>query len=79
MESQLRFDESVGVARVPTIRSGDVSNSMTVMCTTTSRTAMGSVGSQLLTGTDFISKEEYPVEFDEGQTTANCDIRVSAV
>lgn len=77
MKSQLRLNESVGLAHVPIVRSGDTSNSATVLCTTVSQTAKGSQGRQLLTGTDYISRRDHSVEFESGETIANCDIRVS--
>ena len=64
------------MAHVPIVRSGDISNPMTVLCTTVSRTAAGSKGRQLQSGTDYISREDYSVKFEAGETISNCDIRV---
>ncbi|XP_067933161.1 extracellular matrix organizing protein FRAS1-like [Watersipora subatra] len=75
-KGEYKFNESVGVADLPIARSGDVSNSMTILCTTTSRTATGSDGQELTSGTDYISKSAFVVTFKEGETTANCDVRI---
>ena len=79
MKPEIKCNESVGSVHIPVIRSGDASGSMTVLCTTVSRTAIGSTGKQLLTGTDYISREEYIVRFEEGETISNCDIRVCCI
>ena len=67
----------MGLAHVPVIRLGDISNPMTVLCTTTSRTAVGSKGRQLQSGTDYISRTDHLVKFAAGEAISNCDIRVS--
>jgi len=76
-ERELIVNESVGSVNVPVIRSGDLSQPITVLCTTTSQTAMGSEGSHLLSGTDYISRNDYVVKFEAGEAIANCNIRVS--
>ena len=76
MKPQISVNESIGVVHVPITRSGDLSQSMTVLCSTQSGTADGSSGNRLQSGTDFLSLTDHSVKFEEGANNASCEVKV---
>ena len=76
MKPQILINESVGMVHVPITRSGDLSQSMTVLCSTQSGTAQGSSGNRLQSGTDFLSLTDHSVKFEEGASNASCEVKV---
>lgn len=74
---QVKESDEHAVATV--IRSGDVSDSVSVICSTNSLTATGSSLTSLESGSDFISRgysSTYRVVFPPGVTHANCSVKV---
>ena len=76
MKPQISVNESVGVAHLPLTRSGDLSQSMIVLCSTLSSSAQGSSGNRLQSGTDFLSLTDHSVKFEEGANNASCEVKV---
>ena len=79
---EYHVDESDGYARATIQRSGDVSSSVSVICSTLPLTARGSSENRVESGSDFISRgvtNTYRVVFPSGVTMATCDVKVCAL
>ena len=76
---EYHVEEGDGYARATIVRSGDVSSSVSVICSTLPLTARGSPENRLESGSDFISRgitNTYRVVFPSGVTMATCDVKV---
>ncbi|XP_013419183.1 extracellular matrix protein FRAS1-like, partial [Lingula anatina] len=72
-------NESDGFLYATLTRSGDLSSSSSVVCSTLSMTAIGSGGSRLESGADFKTRQQTDanrVVFSAGETEASCDVQI---
>ncbi|CAG5116316.1 unnamed protein product, partial [Candidula unifasciata] len=75
----VQVNESDGHAVATVVRSGDVSDSVSVICSSRSLTATGSSLTSLESGSDFISRgysSAYRVIFPPGVTHTNCSVKL---
>lgn len=70
-----------GIITVSIVCAGDLSDTISVVCSTSSMTATGSSLTGLESGSDFISRgntNSFRVIFPAGISTATCDVKVGS-